>query len=138
MGATSAAAGMLSFHHALSANWKEQDMTTKHAGMRALVLGALIAIGAAGCAHEHMTYAGNKQERSASQEVSDAALSARIKTAFATDDVVKAHDIKVDAMRGTITLTGTVKSAAERDKAISIARNTKGVISVTDRITVVG
>jgi hyperosmotically inducible protein len=113
-------------------------MITKHAGMRALVLGALIAIGAAGCAHEHMTYAGNKQERSASQEVSDATLSARIKTAFATDDMVKAHDIKVDAMRGTLTLTGAVKSAAERDKAVSIARNTKGVISVTDHIRVTG
>ena len=114
-------------------------MTTKHA-TRALVLGALIAIGAAGCAHEHMstTYAGNKQERSASQEVSDAALSARIKTAFATDDVVKAHDIKVDTMRGTVTLTGSVKSATERDKAISIARDTKGVISVTDHIRVTG
>jgi hyperosmotically inducible protein len=130
-------AGGLSFHHAIQANWKERIMTTKHA-TRALVLGALIAIGAAGCAHEHMTYAGNKQERSASQEVSDAALSARIKTAFATDDLVKAHDIKVDAMRGTITLTGAVKSAAERDKAISIARNTKGVISVTDNIKVTG
>jgi len=114
-------------------------MNTKHTGMRALVLGALISIGAAGCAHEeHMTYAGNKQERSASQEVSDASLSARIKTAFATDDLVKAHDIKVDAMRGTITLTGAVKTAAERDKAISIARNTKGVISVTDHIKVTG
>jgi len=31
-----------------------------------------------------------------------------------------------------------VKSAAERDKAISIARNTKGVISVTDNIKVTG
>jgi len=102
----------------------------------AFVVSALLAFGAAGCAHEHMTYAGNKTERSASQEVSDASLSARIKTAFATDDLVKAHDIKVDAMRGVVTLTGTVSSAAERDKAISIARNTKGVISVKDNMKV--
>ena len=102
----------------------------------ALMVSALVAFGAAGCAHEHMTYAGNKTERSASQEVSDATLSARIKTAFAADDLVKAHDIKVDTMRGVVTLTGTVTSAAERDKAISIARNTKGVISVKDNMKV--
>ena len=112
-------------------------MRMNHARTRALVLGALIAFGAAGCAHEHMAYSGNKQERTVSQETSDAALSARIKTAFATDSVVKARDIKVDAMRGVVTLTGNV-SAAERDKAISIARNTKGVIEVKDNMKVTG
>ena len=103
----------------------------------AFVVSALLAFGAAGCAHEeHMSYAGNKTERSATQEVSDATLSARIKTAFAADDLVKARDIKVDTMRGVVTLTGVVSSAAERDKAIAIARNTKGVISVHDNMKV--
>jgi hyperosmotically inducible periplasmic protein len=111
----------------------------RHASTRALVLGALIAIGAAGCAHEHMTtYAGTKQERSVSQEASDAALSARIKTAFAADDLVKARNIKVDAMRGVVTLSGLVASGPERDKAISIARNTKGVVEVKDNLKVTG
>ena len=110
----------------------------KHANTRALVFGALIALGAAGCAHEHMTYAGTKQERSASQEASDATLSARIKTSFAMDDLVKARDIKVDATRGVVTLNGTVHSHAERDKAISIARNTKGVVEVKDNLKVIG
>ena len=113
-------------------------MRMNHASARALVLGALIAMGAAGCAHEHMAYSGNKQERTVSQETSDAALSARIKTAFATDSVVKARDIKVDALRGVVTLTGNVSSAAERDKAISIARNTKGVLAVKDNMKVTG
>lgn len=113
-------------------------MMMKRMNTRALVLGALIALGAAGCAHEHMSYAGHHQERSASQEASDAALSARIKTAFAVDDLVKARDIKVDTMRGVVTLNGTVHSRAERDKAISIARNTKGVIEVKDNLKVLG
>ena len=113
-------------------------MKTNRMNTRALVLGALIALGAAGCAHEHMTYAGTHQERSTSQEASDAALSARIKTAFAIDDLVKARDIKVDTMRGVVTLNGTVNSHAERDKAISIARNTKGVIEVKDHLKVLG
>ena len=113
-------------------------MRMKYAGARALALGALIALGAAGCAHEHMAYAGSKQDRTVSQETSDAALSARIKTAFAADSLVKARDIKVDAMRGVVTLTGNVSSAAERDKAISIARNTKGVTEVKDNMKVMG
>ena len=111
-------------------------MTTKH--LNALALGALLALGATGCASTPATYAGNKQERSVSQETSDAALSARIKTAFAADDLVKARDIKVDTMRGVVTLNGTVNSAAERDKAISIARNTKGALEVRSNLRVLG
>ncbi|MGE5616934.1 MAG: BON domain-containing protein [Bacillota bacterium] len=115
-------------------------MKTKLAGTRALVMGALIALGAAACANgpEHPTYAGNKQERTATQSMSDAALSAKIKTAYATDSLVKARDIRVDAMRGVITLNGTVNSAAERDKAIAIARDTKGVVEVKSNLKVIG
>jgi len=115
-------------------------MTMKHVRTRALVLGALIAVGAAGCASNPppTTYAGAKQERSASQEASDATLSARIKTSFAADDLVKARDIKVDVMRGVVTLNGTVNSPAERDKAISIARNTKGVTEVKSNLKLLG
>jgi hyperosmotically inducible protein len=113
----------------------------RNARRRALVLGALIAVGAAGCTNQPpapTTYAGTHQERSASQEVSDAALSARIKSSFAMDSLVKARDIKVDVMRGVVTLTGTVNSAAERDKAIAIARDTKGVVEVKSHLRVAG
>ena len=112
---------------------------TKQLTIRAAVLGAFIALGAVGCATEpaHTTYAGTKQERSATQAVSDSTLSARIKTAFAADDLVKARDIKVDVMRGVVTLNGTVTSQAERSKAISIARNTTGVVEVKDNLKLI-
>lgn len=113
-------------------------MMLKHMKSRAFILGALIALGAAGCASEPHHYAGTKQERSTSQAVSDSALSARIKSSFATDSLVKARDIKVDVMRGVVTLNGTVNSRAERDKAISIARNTTGVVEVKDNLKVLG
>lgn len=112
-------------------------MTTKRMTAHALLLGALVALGAAGCSGPS-TYAGTKQERTATQETSDATLSARIKTAFAADDLVKARDIKVDVMRGVVTLNGTVNSAAERDKAISIARNTKGAVEVHSNLKMPG
>ena len=117
-------------------------MTMRYANGRGLVLGALIALGAAACANgpasAPATYAGTHQERSATQEVSDATLSARIKSSFAMDSLVKARDIKVDAMRGVVTLNGTVNTAAERDKAIAIARDTKGVVEVKNNLKVIG
>ena len=116
-------------------------MTTRHANGRALVLSALIAVGVAACASGQTgpsTYAGTHQERSATQEASDVALSARIKTSFAMDSLVKAGDIKVDVMRGVVTLNGMVSTAAQRDKAIAIARDTKGVVEVKSNLKVYG
>jgi hyperosmotically inducible protein len=117
-------------------------MIIRYAHGRGLALGALIAFGAAACAdrpaHAPASYAGTHQERSATQEASDAALSARIKSSFAMDSLVKARDIKVEVMRGVVTLNGTVNGAAERDKAIAIARDAKGVLEVKDHLKVTG
>jgi osmotically-inducible protein OsmY len=116
-------------------------MTTKHANGRALALSALIALGVAACATDHKptpTYAGNKQERTVTQSASDATLSAEIKSKFALDSLVKARDIKVDVLRGVVTLNGIVTSTAEREKAIEIARNTKGVLEVKDNLKMAG
>lgn len=113
-------------------------MTINHA-TRAIAIGALLALGAAGCSSMHPnSYAGTKQERTATQTVSDAAITAKVKTEFAADRVVKARHIDVDTLRGVVTLNGTVNSDAERDQAISIARNTKGVVQVKDNLRVAG
>lgn len=44
----------------------------------------------------------------------DASLTAKIKSKMALDDTVKAARIDVDTSRGVVTLTGTVRSEAER------------------------
>ena len=64
------------------------------------------------------------------------ALTAKIKAKMALDDTVKALDINVDTNGTVVTLTGTVRSAAERARAVQLARETAGVTSVTDHITV--
>jgi hyperosmotically inducible periplasmic protein len=64
------------------------------------------------------------------------ALTAKIKAKMALDDTVKALDINVDTNGTVVTLTGTVHSAAERARAVQLARETAGVTSVTDHITV--
>lgn len=67
---------------------------------------------------------------------SDAALTASVKTKFAADPTVSALRIDVDTMDQTVTLSGEVRSQAEREQAVKLAREVEGVKSVTDRLTV--
>jgi hyperosmotically inducible protein len=72
----------------------------------------------------------------AEHALENGALTAKIKAKMALDDSVKALDINVDTADGVVTLTGTVHSEAERTRALQLARETAGVTSVTDRLTV--
>ena len=111
-------------------------MTMKRAGTGALALSALLALGAAGCAYNSGPY--TTAPRGVVETTSDATITAKVKTAFAADDLVSATKIDVDTMRGVVTLNGTVSSRAELEKALSIARNTAGVIGVRSNLTVTG
>lgn len=67
---------------------------------------------------------------------SDAMITSSLKTKFLADPDVAALKIDVDTANGIVTLTGNVKTAAERDEALRIARETDGVKSVVDRLKV--
>ena len=66
----------------------------------------------------------------------DAALTAKIKSKMALDDTIEAADIDVDTSGSVVTLTGTLSSDAERQRAMQLARETDGVTSVVDRLSV--
>lgn len=66
----------------------------------------------------------------------DAGLTAKIKSKMALDDLVKARTIDVDTVDNAVTLRGSVASAGERDRAVQLARETEGVTSVTDLLTI--
>ena len=72
----------------------------------------------------------------AEHALENGALTAKIKSKMALDDTVKALDINIDTADGVVTLTGTVRSAAERTRAVQLARETDGVKSVVDRLSV--
>ena len=65
----------------------------------------------------------------------DAALTTKIKSKMALDDIVKAGDINVDTTDRVVTLHGRVDSVAEHDRAVRLAQETDGVVSVNDRLT---
>jgi len=68
--------------------------------------------------------------------LSDAALTAKIKSKMALDDTTRASRIDVDTSERVVTLRGTVGSAAERRRAVQLAQETEGVRSVKDELRV--
>jgi hyperosmotically inducible periplasmic protein len=72
----------------------------------------------------------------AQRALTDGALTAKIKSKMALDDTVRAAAIDVDTVGGEVTLSGTVRSEAERVRALQLARETEGVTSVTDRLVI--
>jgi osmotically-inducible protein OsmY len=68
--------------------------------------------------------------------LSDGALTAKIKSKMALDDLVKARTIDVTTTNRVVTLKGTVGSAAEHDRAVQLAKETAGVTEVVDRLAV--
>ena len=66
----------------------------------------------------------------------DAALTAAVKAKLLADPKVSGLKIEVDTKNGMVILTGTVRSQAEKDEALRLARETESVKNVTDQITV--
>ena len=69
--------------------------------------------------------------------IADGSITAKIKAKLALDDTVKARDIHVAYTDGVVTLTGTVATASERKRAVDLARETNGVRSVADKLTMI-
>lgn len=68
------------------------------------------------------------------ESMSEAAVTAKIKAKMALDDLVKARAIDVTTNGTTVTLSGTVDSKAEHDRAVALARETDGVTRVVDAL----
>ena len=66
----------------------------------------------------------------------DVALFRAVQSALLEDDPLSQSAIAVDARKGVVTLTGLVKSAGLRDRAVQLAAETAGVDRVVSRIDV--
>ena len=104
------------------------DASTRERGERA---GEAI-----GTAAERAGQRASQAASEAGEVLSDASLTAKIKSKMALDDHVSASSIGVTTKDGRVTLTGTVGSDDERRRAVDLARDTKGVSGVDDRIVV--
>ena len=71
------------------------------------------------------------------EAIDDTTITTRVKTSMLNDPAVGGMRIDVDTFKGVVTLSGRVKSEAERDQAVALARNVSGVSEVKDAMQVI-
>ena len=69
--------------------------------------------------------------------IDDTTITTRVKTAMLNDPAVGGLGIDVDTFKGVVTLSGRVRSEAERTQAVSLARRVNGVSEVKDALQIV-
>ena len=77
-----------------------------------------------------------RTQRSAGEQVDDAALLTSVKSALAAESAETAADVNVDVNRGEVKLSGFVDNANDKSRAAEIARGVEGVKSVQNDIAV--
>ena len=86
------------------------------------------AAGAAADSVKHAYHATKNQ-------VGDAALTTKVKTALIADDLTRKYTIHVESDHGTVTLDGIVDSPATAERAQTLAANIHGVETVRNHLT---
>lgn len=96
---------------------------------------ALLAI-SSGLALLPVGCAGTATRESTGEYVDDAGITAKVKAAFVRDPIVKALDVKVETFKGVVQLSGFVDTPDQKTRAEQIARNSPGVQSVKNNISI--
>jgi hyperosmotically inducible protein len=95
-----------------------------------LAMAMLTLLIAAGC----QTMTG----KTAGQNVSDEALTAKVKTSLTEDKAANVTRISVDTTNGVVTLNGVVDSPEQKARAEDLARRVSGVRGVNNNLQVSG
>ncbi len=91
-----------------------------------LVLALGVGVSAIGCA----------TNRPAGAQIDDAEITASVKTRLLADPEVGGLNIDVDTLKGVVTLSGMVKTAAEKAEAGELAAGTEHVRSVRNNLQI--
>ena len=75
--------------------------------------------------------------KTVSEALDDTTITTRVKTAMLNDPTVGGLRIDVDTFKAVVTLSGRVKSQAEHDQAIALARRVNGVGEVKDALQII-
>ncbi|HEY7791792.1 MAG TPA: BON domain-containing protein [Vicinamibacterales bacterium] len=73
-----------------------------------------------------------------SQAVDDATLAANVRTAILNDPTIGSQRIDVAVHAGVVTLSGTVSSPADQQRAVELARGVSGVVDVKSTLQTSG
>lgn len=77
-----------------------------------------------------------RDQQTVGSYVDDSAITAEVKAKLVEDKTTSAASISVETLNGTVQLSGFAKSAAERSRAVEIARSVKGVKMVQNNLVV--
>lgn len=80
--------------------------------------------------------AGTATQESTGEYIDDTVVTSRVKSVLLNDPNVSGLAINVETYRGTVQLSGFVKSAGERNRAVQLARDVKGVRQVRNDILI--
>ncbi len=89
-----------------------------------------------------MDKAGDKADKGKDQtidvdgNINDAWITTKVKSSYLNEDALKGSDINVDTNSHVVTLKGTVASAAGRTRAVTLAKQVKGVNRVVDNLAI--
>lgn len=70
------------------------------------------------------------------QYIDDTTITTKVKAQIFDDPALKVLQVNVETMKGVVQLSGFVDSKQSRAKAVAIAREVKGVVSVKDDLVV--
>lgn len=91
-----------------------------------------LLVSAAGC----QTYLDDAASRTPGEVTDDLTIHTLIKTRLLRDEEVRGLRINVDVSKGVVTLSGTVRSEAERRRAVEVATTIPSVVRVVDNLRV--
>ena len=84
----------------------------------------------------NLTHLGAHGAIVAGDVVDDSVITAKVKTALATDPVVAAHQVNVETREGVVQLAGFVDSSDQKSKASELTRRVSGVKQVDNQLEV--
>jgi osmotically-inducible protein OsmY len=82
--------------------------------------------------------ASTSKSSSTGEYVDDSVVTAKVKAAVFADSTLKSSEINVETYKGVVQLSGFVRSEADIDQAVAVARNVNGVSSVKNDMRVKG
>jgi len=80
--------------------------------------------------------AGTRIHESTGEGIDDGAITVKVKTALLDHKHVSARDVRVETFKGTVQLSGFVKSEDEKQRAEELAMSVGGVKSVINGLVV--
>jgi hyperosmotically inducible periplasmic protein len=94
-----------------------------------IIFAGMLALFLAACA-------GSAKQASTGEYIDDTLVTSRVKSALLNDPAVSGIAINVETYKGTVQLSGFVKTVAERNRAVHVSRTVPGVKRVQNDILI--